>query len=339
VNTYEFIKEHYPDALQHIVQSQTQPSNINLGSLQISKNSLFLTSMIKDGHYTAFNIAWKLCEQAKICTPNSDKTLLDACANVGGNTLWFAQYFNQVTACEMNRKEFERLEQNMVHTYGLQHVNVVNDTCLNVITQPNQRWNVIFFDPPWGGQYYKYVQKLILALDEEDIGSIIEYCFKFDKCDMIILKHPSNWFTTVVNKKFHTFTFIKQVLEQERLKIEETLYIESFNSTELYNKAHPIYGVLGVNHSEEAKIKMSVSKKGLPMHQNTKEALIKANKSRTYVLGRKHTRESVEKRAEKFWKPIMQYSLDGIFIKEFPSIKAVALENPAWKPSSVSMCA
>jgi len=242
VNTHEFIKEHYPDALQHIVQSQTQPSNINLGSLQISKNSLFLTSMIKDGHYTAFNIAWKLCEQAKICTPNSDKTLLDACANVGGNTLWFAQYFNQVTACEMNRKEFERLEQNMVHTYGLQHVNVVNDTCLNVITQPNQRWNVIFFDPPWGGQYYKYVQKLILALDEEDIGSIIEYCFKFDKCDMIILKHPSNWFTTVVNKKFHTFTFIKQdemSTSSSKYKPKIMYQCSIFLSTKMFQKLKP----------------------------------------------------------------------------------------------------
>lgn len=106
--------------------------------------------------------------------------------------------------------------------------------------------------------------------------------------------------------------------------------------------------IIGYKFTEEIKLKMSLSHKGKKMPEKTKEALLKANlgKKKSYkkqnlsdeqrenlrnrmlgnklMVGRKLSKETIEKCVSKKLKPINQFSIDGIFIKTWPSTKAAA---------------
>ena len=71
--------------------------------------------------------------------------ILDATANVGGVTLYLAKYFKHVTALEYDKATYELLKHNMTGT----GVTVKHGDALKEIKQC--KYDVIFFDPPWGG--------------------------------------------------------------------------------------------------------------------------------------------------------------------------------------------
>ena len=96
------------------------------------------------------------------------------------------------------------------------------------------------------------------------------------------------------------------------------------NSKFGYNKAQNIEDTSGYKWSDESRKKLSLSKKGVKMHPNTKNALINANKNRMYKKGFSQKREGVLKSAKSRQIPILQYSLDGKFIREWESAKDAA---------------
>ena len=111
----------------------------------------------------------------------------------------------------------------------------------------------------------------------------------------------------------------------------ETYYIKLYKSSERefgYNITAGGDGHTGQAMSENTKYKLSeaikelwkdesyaskviAGMKGRPMHENTKEALIKAN------LGRKCTPETKCKISKANGRPVLQFSLDGDFICEY----------------------
>jgi len=107
-----------------------------------------------------------------------------------------------------------------------------------------------------------------------------------------------------------------------------------------YNKASDIRRTAGYKWTNASKIKLSNSKKGMKMHENTKKALIEANKSRIYNSGYKISKEEARKRALGHSKPVLQYDLDGNFIKKWDhSILATEFyRNSKGKCNILSCC-
>ena len=75
--------------------------------------------------------------------------------------------------------------------------------------------------------------------------------------------------------------------------------------------------VSGYKWTQASKDKLSNSKKGMKMHENTKKALIEANKSRVYKSGYKISKEEARKRALGHSCSVLQYDLEGNFVKEW----------------------
>jgi lipopolysaccharide biosynthesis glycosyltransferase/16S rRNA G966 N2-methylase RsmD len=172
------------------------PPHPNHKKLQMSTVSQYSTAYCSDGQYTA--------ELLRSLLPHSkDSSLLDACANVGGNTVWFARNFTNVTAVELDKDECIRLKNNC-DIYGLQNVTIENRSCLDVIAESNYH-DIIFYDPPWGGPNYNLLPKnmLVLGLDNKDTVSLIDEAISQKKASIYVLKHPEN---TRINSKFPHIT-------------------------------------------------------------------------------------------------------------------------------------
>lgn len=116
---------------------------------------------------------------------------------------------------------------------------------------------------------------------------------------------------------------ILEICENDILLIREKFYIDKYNALDRnygYNKASNLENTSGYKWSDESRLKLSMSKKGKKIHPNTKIALIEANKKREYKMDYLWTDENIKKSAEaRTKKNILQYSLDGNFIKEWKS--------------------
>ena len=91
--------------------------------------------------------------------------------------------------------------ENNVKLYNLNNVNLINDDCKNYL---NSEYDIIFFDPPWGGPEYKTHKSLELFLGDENLINIIE---KIPKNKYIILKLPFNY--NLNNLKEYNFVLKK----------------------------------------------------------------------------------------------------------------------------------
>ena len=173
---------------------------VDIAKMQMSNRSLYSTATREDGQFTS----QKIKEMLELLLPgNKNFTMLDGCSNVGGNAIWFAQDFSKVTSVEIDKNDYLRLTHNLSqYGFGQEQIETINDSVLNVINR-DRRWNAIFFDPPWGGPLYKYIDQLVLALDYKDTVEIIDDLLEKDKADIIILKHPNNVY---INSRYECFS-------------------------------------------------------------------------------------------------------------------------------------
>lgn len=98
-----------------------------------------------------------------------------------------------------------------------------------------------------------------------------------------------------------------------------------------YNQAVGGEGPLGYKHSEEAKRQMSISHTGILHTEEERQKIAKAN------TGKKHSEETKQKIALKRNIPIIQLSMEGQFIKEYPSAK-IAAEELGITRSNITAC-
>ena len=103
-------------------------------------------------------------------------------------------------------------------------------------------------------------------------------------------------------------------------------YYQSLNRKKGYNKSSNIQSNSGHKWSEESKKRLSESKKGKPCHPNVKAALAKARSERIYDTRYLHKEDVVRKRSETRKTVILQYNLEGDFIKEWKSATDAHLE-------------
>lgn len=100
--------------------------------------------------------------------------IIDYTAGVGGNVLSFSKFFNKVYAVEIHKNRYEYLKNN-VDVYEYKNVLCINDSSINFnnkfLVEINP--NVIFVDPPWGGNTYKETDSLRLNLGDVSIETLV----------------------------------------------------------------------------------------------------------------------------------------------------------------------
>ena len=167
--------------------------NFDMDKLQYDDEGLYSISHPDDADYISYLIL-------NCVNNNKNLKILDTTAGVGGNTISFSKIFSQVVSIEIDKTRFKMLENN-VKLYNLNNVNLINDDCKNYL---NSEYDIIFFDPPWGGPEYKTHKSLELFLGDQNLINIL---VKIPKNKYIILKLPFNY--NLNNLKEYNFVLKK----------------------------------------------------------------------------------------------------------------------------------
>lgn len=119
---------------------------------------------------------------------NKNLTIVDANAGIGGNSIFFCKYFDYVYCIDINEQAINYLEHNL---RDFSNKFIINENCLDILKII--KYNIIFFDPPWGGSQYKYKDSVNLYLNKININEIIESLYIHKELELICLKAPSNF--------------------------------------------------------------------------------------------------------------------------------------------------
>ncbi len=150
------------------------------------------------------------------------KTILDATSNVGGNTINFAKYFEKVFSIEIDEETYEALKKNIDLYFRKNVISIKGDYTL---LKDNYSTDLVFFDPPWGGIYYKINDKIDMYLSNINIVNILPNNF--------ILKAPMNYNIESLLNKFKNLLICKM---KNYLIIINQDYIEFYNNNIYSNK-------------------------------------------------------------------------------------------------------
>jgi trimethylguanosine synthase len=136
---------------------------------------------------------------------NNDN-ILDAMGGSGGNSISFCNHFKNVISVESDINRYKILKHNL-EQYKFKNFQSSYDDCLNVIDSNN--FNIIFFDPPWGGKNYMKQEKVELSISGFKIWMIIKYILNENKTCNIFLKIPCNFDLQKLKQELIYLTNIK----------------------------------------------------------------------------------------------------------------------------------
>lgn len=129
----------------------------------------------------------------------SNISIIDATAGIGGDTISFSKHFKNVIAVEMNKVHCDIIKNN-IKALSINNVLLYCDNFLNILDKLKRKSNILFFDPPWGGQNYKLYEKLNLKIGDIELYEAINRLFN-KKFKYVILKAPYNTNLTTLRKK------------------------------------------------------------------------------------------------------------------------------------------
>jgi 16S rRNA G966 N2-methylase RsmD len=122
-----------------------------------------------------------------------DLIILDGTANVGSDTILFSLNFKKVISIEINKENFDILKHN-TGLYKQDNIELhLGDTTKDIY---DYCFDILYLDPPWGGEDYKENEQIDLYLGEKRVDLFVkEVIDKYDKCKLkyIILKMPVNY--------------------------------------------------------------------------------------------------------------------------------------------------
>lgn len=133
------------------------------------------------------------------------QSILDATAHIGVDTLFLSTFFPGATikAVEVDPQVAGVLEHNVSTNSQISAVigNGVDEALAG-------RYNIIFFDPPWGGDDYSSKAELVLKLTDSKnkvwaMDDLILELLRTNKCDSILLKAPLNYKTQITPTSRH----------------------------------------------------------------------------------------------------------------------------------------
>lgn len=146
----------------------------------VSYNYLKLYTNNKQALQTIYIIRKHINKNLKDCI------IVDANAGIGGNSVYFCKYCKFVYCIDTSFEAITYLEHNLNY---YNNKTIINENCLDILKIIN--YDIIFFDPPWGGSNYKLKKNVLLYLAGININKIIESLYFY--CNIIILKAPINF--------------------------------------------------------------------------------------------------------------------------------------------------
>ena len=150
-------------------------------------------------------------------------------AGVGGNVLNFAKYFKYVNAIEIDTMRYNYLDKN-VRLYEYDNVNCYNDNSLALLVKNDDIvQDIIFFDPPWGGNNYKLFKKLKLKFESFNIENICRILFQRNRNKMIVMKLPNNYDFDYLNSELNDYRVSK--FDLDRMTI---IVIKNYGSLKMH---------------------------------------------------------------------------------------------------------
>ncbi len=156
---------------------------IQYDKLQMTPEGLYSVTRRRDGE--------RMMDVLKMYIPNiHKKSITDATACVGSDTIRFSLWFGHVDAVEWKRDNVVVLRHN-VNTYGATNVTIHEGDVTKIF---NWKTDVLYVDPPWGGPEYYKSAKLDLYLGPTRLDNWIETVLKRpDRPPYIVLKLPRNY--------------------------------------------------------------------------------------------------------------------------------------------------
>lgn len=157
--------------------------DIDYTRLQMTPEGLYSITRRRDSE--------KIVQYLKDMIPDiAHKTITDATACVGGDTIQFAMAFQKVHSVEWKRDNYIVL-QNNISVYGLHNVYLHEGDVTKIL---NWKTDVLYIDPPWGGPHYYTIPSLDVFIGHIRIDNWIESILKRDTyAKYIVLKLPRNY--------------------------------------------------------------------------------------------------------------------------------------------------
>ena len=147
-----------------------------------------------------------------------DGSILDGSACIGGNTISFAQYFQRVTAVELSQNRCKMLAHNLDLFHLRQKVDIIEGEFTRAVASL-PKFDVIFLDPPWGGEGYRENVVLDISFGGQ---TLVDVCNNLiGKASIIALKLPTNFNIVPFREKLDSRCRILV----ENTKIRKTLII------------------------------------------------------------------------------------------------------------------
>lgn len=129
----------------------------------------------------------------------TDCILTDATAGIGGNSVYFIKEFKSVNLVEKDSDIFKFLVENTQVTHCNSKIIKKYNCSYNTIKFMLQQ-DIVFIDPPWGGDCYKTLSNIDLFLDDINVIDIIDDLYRFTQ--IVALKVPNNFNTRKLNNNF-----------------------------------------------------------------------------------------------------------------------------------------
>ena len=118
--------------------------------------------------------------------------IFDGTGGLGGNTINFSKNFKDVTTCEINNERYSMLVNN-VGQYNLKNLTKLNTDSINYLFENYNKFDVYFFDPPWGGPSYKKHKNLSLKIGNTSLLQIAQFLKKNVTNKILVYKIPFNY--------------------------------------------------------------------------------------------------------------------------------------------------
>lgn len=140
----------------------------------------------------------------------NDLVITDATGNNGSDTIAMALKFTHINSIELDKVNFQVLENNVKNVYKLDNVDLFNGDSLDYLDKLKQ--DIIYIDAPWGGVDYKKSKNLELYMSDMSMGEIFNK-FKYNS-KLFIYKLPKNYdFTnfiqTTMITKYYLYLYKK----------------------------------------------------------------------------------------------------------------------------------
>lgn len=156
---------------------------VNYKNLKLTDEGEYSITRRRDGEHILYVVS-------SVVGNIETKSLTDATACVGGDTINFALNFREVHSIEYSKTNFEALKNN-VDVFGLTNVQTYLGDCTKVY-----RWasDVLYVDPPWGGPEYKKHSSVDLFLGLTRLDDWLEDILSGPyRPSFVFLKVPSNY--------------------------------------------------------------------------------------------------------------------------------------------------